>query len=243
MSILRSLDLVAALVFGLVAGAWVDRLRRRPVLIWADLGRAVLLGSIPVAFAFGVLTFPHLLVVTGLAAVLTVFFDSADNAYLPTIVEREQLTDANAALSASGSASEFLAFGLGGFLVQLLSAPVTIAIDAVTFLVSAVLLGTIRKAEPPPPPPAERARVLDEIRDGVRLVRHDPILRAFARLADLHLPGLGHLRDDLVALHGRRAGSRAGGPWGGRGRRRAVLASSVPWSRDRRRGGGGSGRS
>ena len=58
MAILRSLDLVAALVFGLVAGAWVDRLRRRPVLIWADLGRAVLLGSIPVAFALGVLDLP-----------------------------------------------------------------------------------------------------------------------------------------------------------------------------------------
>jgi MFS family permease len=179
MAILRSLDLVAALVFGLVAGAWVDRLRRRPVLIWADLGRAVLLGSIPVAFALGVLTFPHLLLVTGAAAVLTVFFDAADNAYLPSVVEREQLTDANAALSASGSASEVLAFGLGGFLVQLLSAPVTIAIDAVTFLVSAVLLGTIRKEEAPPPPPAERSPVIAEIRDGVRIVRHDPILRAF----------------------------------------------------------------
>jgi MFS family permease len=179
MALLRSLDLVAALAFGLVAGAWVDRLRRRPVLIWADLGRAVLLGSIPVAFALGVLTFPHLLLVTGVAAVLTVFFDAADNAYLPSVVEREQLTDANAALSASGSASEVLAFGLGGFLVQLLSAPVTIAIDAVTFLVSAVLLGTIRKDEPPPPPPADRSPVIAEIREGVRLVRHDPILRAF----------------------------------------------------------------
>ncbi len=180
MSILRSLDLIAALVFGLVAGAWVDRLRRRPVLIWADLGRAVLLGSIPVAFVLDVLTFPHLLVVTGVAAVLTVFFDSADNAYLPTVVERDQLTDANAALSASGSASEVLAFGLGGVLVQALSAPVTIAIDAVTFLVSALLLGTIRKDEPPPPPPAERSPVIAEIREGIRLVRHDPILRAFA---------------------------------------------------------------
>ena len=68
-----------------VAGAWVDRLRRRPVLIWADLGRAVLLGSVPVAFALGVLSFAQLLVVTGLAAILTTFFDAADNAYLPTI--------------------------------------------------------------------------------------------------------------------------------------------------------------
>ena len=69
-ALIRSLDLGATLLFGLVAGAWVDRLRRRPVLIWADLGRAVLLGSIPVAFALGVLTYWHLLVVSGLAAIL-----------------------------------------------------------------------------------------------------------------------------------------------------------------------------
>ena len=67
-AVLRGLELGATLVFGLVAGAWVDRLRRRPVLIWADLGRAVLLGSVPVAFALGVLTFPQLLVVSALAA-------------------------------------------------------------------------------------------------------------------------------------------------------------------------------
>ena len=179
-AILRSLDLGATLAFGLVAGAWVDRLRRRPVLIWADLGRAVLLGSIPVAFALGVLTYWHLLLVSGLAAVLTTFFDSADNAYLPTIVERERLVDANSALAASGSAAEFMAFGISGFLVQLLTAPIAIAIDAVTFLVSAVLLGTIRVDEAPPPPREDREPVLTEIRDGLRLVRHDPVLRAFA---------------------------------------------------------------
>ena len=70
-AVLRGLDLGATLVFGLVAGAWVDRLRRRPVLIWADLGRAALLGSVPIAFALGVLGFPQLLVVSGLAAILT----------------------------------------------------------------------------------------------------------------------------------------------------------------------------
>ena len=89
-AVLRGLDLGATLVFGLVAGAWVDRLRRRPVLIWADLGRAALLGSVPIAFALGVLGFPQLLVVSGLAAILTTFFDAADNAYLPTIVARER---------------------------------------------------------------------------------------------------------------------------------------------------------
>jgi len=179
-ALLRGFELGAMLVVGLVAGAWVDRLRRRPVLIWADLGRAALLGSIPIAFALGALTFWHLLLVSGLAAVLTSFFDSADNAYLPTIVERERLVDANSALAASGSAVEFVGFGLSGFLVQVLSAPIAIAIDAITYLVSALMLASIRTPEPPPPPVEDREPVVSEIRDGLRLVIHDPILRAFA---------------------------------------------------------------
>ena len=120
-ALLRTLDLGATLIFGLVAGAWVDRLRRRPVLIWADLGRAVLLGSVPVAFVAGVLNFPQLLIVTAAAAILTTFFDAADNAYLPAIVEREQLVEANSAVRASGSVAEFVSFGIAGFLVQILS--------------------------------------------------------------------------------------------------------------------------
>ena len=179
-ALLRALELGATLIFGLVAGAWVDRLRRRPVLIWADLGRAVLLGSVPVAFALGVLTFPQLLVVSGLAAILTTFFDAADNAYLPSIVERERLVDANSALAASGSAAEFMAFGISGFLVQIFTAPIAIAIDAVSYLMSAILLGSIRREEPPPPKPEDREPVLTEIREGLSLVIHDPILRAFA---------------------------------------------------------------
>ncbi len=179
-AVLRSLELAATLVVGLVAGAWVDRLRRRPVLIWADLGRAALLASIPIAFALDALTLWQLLAVSGLAAVLTTFFDSADNAYLPTIVERERLAEANGALAASGSAAEFMAFGISGFLVQLLTAPIAIAVDALSFVGSALLLGSIRRQEQPPPPKADREPVLDEIREGLRLVLHDPVLRAFA---------------------------------------------------------------
>jgi MFS family permease len=188
-AVLRSIDVAVLLVVGLVAGAWVDRLRRRPVLIWADVGRAVLLGSIPLAFALGSLTFWHLLVASGLAAVLTAFFDAADNAYLPTIVERDQLLDANGALTASESAAEFAGFGVAGFLVQLLSGPVAILIDAVTYVVSALLLLTIRHPEPAPPPAADRSPVLEEIRHGLRLVRHDAVLRSFA-LAQMLLAAL-----------------------------------------------------
>jgi MFS family permease len=179
-ALLRGMDLLATLLVGLVAGAWVDRLRRRPVLIWADLGRAVLLATIPLAFALGVLTLWQLIVVAALAGILTTFFDAADNAYLPSIVPRERLVDANSALAASGSAAEFIGFGSAGILVQLITGPLTILIDAVTYVISAVLLLGIRDEEAPPPAKADREPVLDEIRHGLRIVRGDPILRAFA---------------------------------------------------------------
>lgn len=179
-AVLRSVDLAATFLVALVAGAWVDRLRRRPVLIWADLGRALLLASIPVAFALGVLSFWQLLAVAALAAVLTSFFDAADNAFLPTVVERERLVEANSALAASGSMAEFAGFGLSGILVQVVTGPGAILINAVTYVFSAFVLMTIRVEEAPPPSVEDREPVLDEIRHGLRLVRHDPTLRAFA---------------------------------------------------------------
>jgi MFS family permease len=174
---LRSLDLVAALVVGFVAGAWVDRLRRRPVMVTADLGRALLLGSIPMAAIGGWLTLPQVFLVSALAAVLTTFFDVADKAYLPTIVPRSELVRANGALAATSSAVEFVAFGAAGFLVQALTAPIAILVDALSFLVSAFFLGTIRRAEPAPPPAAEREPILHEIRAGMNLVASEPVLR------------------------------------------------------------------
>jgi MFS family permease len=179
-AVLRSLDLVAALLVGLVAGAWVDRLRRRPVLIWADLGRALLLLSLPLAFVLGLLTLWQLFAVTILTAALTTFFDAADNAYLPSIVRQEELVEANSSLAASGSAAEFTAFGISGFLIQALTAPIAILIDAATFVVSAVLLASIRRPEPAPPAVADRRPVLQEIREGVAIVAGDPVLRALA---------------------------------------------------------------
>ena len=114
------------------------------------------------------------------AAVLTTFFDVADRAYLPTVVGRADLVRANGAVAATSSAMEFAAFGAAGFLVQLLTAPMAIAIDAVSFVVSAVLLGTIRRPEAPPPPAADREPVLHEVREGLRLVAGDPVLRGLA---------------------------------------------------------------
>jgi MFS family permease len=179
-STLRSLELIASLFVGLVAGAWVDRLRRRPIMVAADLGRAVLLGSIPVAAIAGVLGLWQLFAVAFLAAILTTFFDLADRAFLPTLVPADRLVQANSALSASGSAAEFTGFGISGFLVQALTAPFAVAIDAASFVVSAVLIRSIRRPEPPPPPPTDREPMVREIRDGLHLVVRSPILRALA---------------------------------------------------------------
>lgn len=188
-ALLRSMDLIAGLAVGLVAGAWVDRLRRRPLMIWTDLGRALLLATIPIAAIGGWLSLGQLLIVALLTAALTTFFDVADNAYLPTIVPRRDLMRANGALTATGSVSEFAAFGSAGFLVQLLSGPLTIAIDAVSFVVSALFIGSIRVKEPPPPPKADREPVLKEIATGLRLVIAHPILRALT-LASMAMAGL-----------------------------------------------------
>ena len=162
-----------------MAGAWVDRLRRRPVLIWADLGRAVLLGSIPVSFVLGTLGLWQLIAVAGLAAVLTTFFDAADNAYLPTIVDRERLVEANSALAASGSVAEF-----AGLRHQRLPRPAVDRpdhdLDRRRHLPRLCCVAADGPAtEAPPPPRSEREPVLDEIRHGLRLVRGNPVLRAF----------------------------------------------------------------
>jgi len=179
-SAIRSAELIAEILVGLVAGVWVDRLRRRPIMIWADLGRAVLLGSIPVAFVAGVLYLPQLIVVAFAAAVLTTFFDVADRSYLPSIVPRQRLVAANSALTASASVAEFSSFGIGGFLIELFKAPIAIGIDALSFVGSALLLATIRRREPPPKPAVDREPVLAEIRDGMRIVARSPLLRALA---------------------------------------------------------------
>jgi MFS family permease len=179
-AVLRSIDLAVVLVFGLFAGAWVDRLRRRPILIWSDVVRAALLGTIPLAYVLDVLDLGQLLLVAGAAAILTTFADAADNAYLPSLVDRRDVLRANGALEASGSAAELTGFGLSGFLVQLLTAPIAIVIDAATFVVSATLLLTIRRPESTPPRREQREPMLGEIMAGLRITFRDATLRAFA---------------------------------------------------------------
>lgn len=180
MGVLAALGSLPVLLIGLPAGAWIDRLRRRPVLIAADVGRALLLVSIPVAALFHALHIEQLYVVALLAGALTVFFDVADPAFLPAVVPVEQLVEGNSKLGASDSLAEIAGPSLAGVLVQWLSVPFAIAIDAATFVFSALCLGAIRVREPQPARGAERQHIGREIVGGLHMVLGQPLLRALA---------------------------------------------------------------
>jgi len=182
---LRIAELLPGFLIALLAGAWLDRRRRRPVMIAADLLRAGILATIPLAALLGALTLPHLLAVAAAMSVLDMAFDVGWQSYLPTVVGRDRLVEANSKVSAAGSVAEASSFSLGGWLVQWLTAPFAIAVDAVTFLASALLLRGIRTPEAEPGAgAAEREEpegsLLAEAADGLRVVVRDPVLRALA---------------------------------------------------------------
>ena len=179
MGILAAVDTAPFLLIGLFAGVWVDRLRRRPVLIAADLGRALLLATIPLAALLGVLSLPQLYLVALGTSVLTVFFDVAYQAYLPALVERSQLVEGNSKLEVSRSAAQLAGPGLAGLVVQYLSAPVAIALDALSFALSAAFLGLIGKPEATPDR-AGRASLLVEAREGLAVVFGNRLLWSIA---------------------------------------------------------------
>jgi len=171
------------LLFSLFAGLWVDRLRRRPLMILSDLGRALLLASIPLAAAFDLLQIEQLYLVIALVGVLTVFFDVAYQAYLPSLVNRAHILEGNSKLAVSSSIAELAGPGLAGFLIQVLTAPVAILLDSLTFLVSVLSLAVIRKPEPAPEPVQTRSRWVSEIREGLHTVWSNPVLRSLAASA------------------------------------------------------------
>lgn len=180
MGILGTLQYIPWLLIGLPAGALADRLRRRPLMIAADLGRAILLGLIPVAGLIGMLRIEFLYVVGFLVGILHVVFEVAYSAYLPTLISSDQLVEGNSKLQVSAAVAEIAGPGAGGGLVQLITAPLAIAVDAVTFITSALSLAWIRRQEPEPNPDARPPDILSEIREGLKLVFANPILRAFS---------------------------------------------------------------
>jgi len=180
MGTLGTVQYIPWLLVGLFAGVWVDRMRRRPVMVITDLGRAALLGLIPLAAVAGILRMEHLYFVGFLVGILNVFFEVAYTAYLPVLVQRERLVEGNSKLQASASVAEIGGPGLAGGLVQLVTAPLAIAVDSISFLVSALSLTWIGTPEPRPTPNDDSRNIMSEIRDGLRLVFANPILRAFA---------------------------------------------------------------
>jgi MFS family permease len=180
MGTLSTIQYIPWLLIGLFAGAWVDRLRRRPIMIMADVGRAALLGFIPLAAVLGALQMEHLYVVGFLVGIMNVFFEVAYNAYVPRLVPHERLVEGNGKLQVSASVAEIGGPGLAGGLVQLVTAPVAIAVDAVSFLASALSLTWIRAPESKPVLTGVSRNILAEIREGLRLVFSNPVLRAFA---------------------------------------------------------------
>ena len=200
LGILTAAATLPSLLVSLPAGAWVDHLRRRPVLIGADLGRALLLGSIPLAAVLGLLRIEYLYLVAALASALTVCFDVAADSYLPALVPRGQLVAGNSKLAASESLAQIAGPGVGGVLVQLITAPLAILVDAGSFLASALCLRLIRTAEPAPPAGNQEQRIWHEIGEGLRLLAREPVLRAFAGCSGT-LNGFGGIGDALFRLY------------------------------------------
>jgi MFS family permease len=200
--VLGTLQFLPFLLLGLPIGVWVDRLRRKPVLVIADMGRFVVLGSIPLAYALDTLTLAHLYVAAFVTGVLTVFFDVAYAAYLPSLIDRDRLVEGNSKLEISRSGAHLIGPGVGGILVEAITAPVAILADAASYLGSVLFLLLIEKREPPIEPPAEPPRMVVQIREGLRYVFGHTLLRpivvctALLNLAD----GLGFAVLILFAL-------------------------------------------
>lgn len=177
MGVLAAAGTAPALFFSLFAGVWVDRLRRRPLMMVADVGRAALLAVVPLAWAFGLLRMELLVGVAFLVGALTAIFDVAYLSFLPTLVRREKIIEANSKLQASVSAAQVVGPGLAGLLVGLITAPWAILAQSATFLASAFFLGRIRAEEPRPAARAATRSVRGEIGTGLSAVREHPLLR------------------------------------------------------------------
>jgi MFS family permease len=169
---LGTVEFLPFVLFTLPAGVWVDRLPRRTVLIVGDLGRAVLLASVPIAYLLDVLTLQQLYVVGFLVGIHTVFFDVAYQSYLPSLVDRATLVEGNSKLQVTASGAQFAGPGVAGLLIRVATAPYALVVDSISFIVSGGFTLAIRKREQPPER-LDRGRLLPELWEGLRyVVRH-----------------------------------------------------------------------
>ena len=180
MGLLSAAGSAPILLVGLFAGVWVDRVRRRPVMIAADLGRAALLLIIPLAAVTGALRMEILYTVLLLTGTLTILFDVANMSLLPSMVAPDRILEGNTKLQSTSAAAQVAGPGVGGVLVSLMTAPFALLVDALSFLISAAFIARTRVPEAAPETRGERAGVVGEITEGVRVVTSDRVLRALA---------------------------------------------------------------
>ncbi|HYT52008.1 MAG TPA: MFS transporter, partial [Gaiellaceae bacterium] len=167
-SLLGVLGFLPFILFALPAGVWVDRLRRKPILIVGDAARALLLAAIPLLWALDLLQMWHLLVISFVVGVFTVFFDVAYQSYLPSLVDREQLVEGNAKLQTTVSTAQVAGPSLAGVLIAAITAPYAIILDAASFVVSTAFMIPIRRPEvlPERTEGAPRPKMLPELKEG-----------------------------------------------------------------------------
>jgi len=176
--VLSALEFLAFPTLGLVAGVYADRVRRRPIMIICDIGRLLALGSIPVAFLLGALTLEQLYIVALLTGIFTVFFDVSYQSYLPALVDRSNLIEGNTKLEVTRSASQISGPAVAGVLIQWIGGARAVAVDALSFLASALALALITTPEPEPRPSTASGATgfLPEMREGIEVVFKSPIL-------------------------------------------------------------------
>lgn len=177
--LLRAAQFLPFLLFTLYAGVLVDRVRRRPLMVAADLGRFLVVGAVPALIWLGLDRVEPLYALVFVAGTLTVVHQLAEVAYVPSLLGRDRLLDANSKLGAGQSAAQLSGQGVGGLLVATLTAPVAVLVDALSYLFSGLALAGIRHAEPPPRDARpHRPRLRAEIGEGLRYLAGSRYLRA-----------------------------------------------------------------
>jgi len=177
--ILAALGTLPFLLIGLLVGVWVDRHRRRPILIVGDFGRGVIVVAIAALTVLGLVRMEYLYVLAFATGVLTVFFDVSYQAYLPALVPREQIVEGNSKLEATNTSAQVAGPVLAGVVVQSLGYAFAFVSDGLSFFFSAGLMSRISKEETPPTP-SERRSVRADIREGLRVVFRDRRLWSIA---------------------------------------------------------------
>ncbi|MGA3296693.1 MAG: MFS transporter [Candidatus Bathyarchaeia archaeon] len=186
MGLLGALNTIAYPILGLFVGVLADRWRRRPMMVWANIGQVIALGSIPLGFMFRMLSLNQLFAVALVMSVTTVFFVIAYQSYLPTLVDREDLVEGNAKLETSSSASLVFGPALGGLLIQIVGAAQSIIFDALSTLVAALAIQSIKQPEVITSAP--KRAFFKELRTGAEIIFVNPILRTLtAASATLNL--------------------------------------------------------